>query len=739
MSRRRCSMCWSTRVSALAAEWRTWSARRRRVGAPLSQVGSTVLGVSIEAEATALLRQLTSNEGASFRAGQLEAIAALVERRQKALVVQRTGWGKSAVYFIATRLLRDRGAGPTVLVSPLLALMRNQIQMADRAGIVAVTINSDNKDDWEAIEERIGKDEIDLLLISPERLNNQRFATTVLPALLESVGLLVIDEAHCISDWGHDFRPDYRRFQRIVPQLPDGVPVLCTTATANDRVVGDIVDQLGADLEVIRGPLDRESLRLAVLDLPQPAERLAWLAQEIPKLDGSGIVYCLTVRDTEQVATWLEKQGIAALAYSGESESADRPEIEQALLANEVKVVVATSALGMGFDKPDLGFVIHYQSPGSPIAYYQQVGRAGRALDTATGVLLRGHEDEDIQDFFIRTAFPVREHAEAVIDLLEAAGAPVSTSAIQTEVNVRRGRLDGMLKVLEVEGAVEKAGSGYRRTTMPWTYPEDRVTQVTALRRTEQQAMRDYATTTTCRMGFLRALLDDGSAEPCGRCDNCTGTRVHGIGGADLPPQLVAAAVQHLRAQALVIAPRRQWPPGMGEPRGRFSAEAILQEGRALAVYGDGGWGSVVKRSRTQGRAVPDELIAAVVRLVEGWRPDPKPEWVTFVPSATSPELVVDVATRIAEALGLPVIATLERVRPGRPQREMQNSPQQVRNVYGAFTARAHAQAVPAGRAVLLIDDLADSGWTLTVAGQQLLAAGSGPVFPLVLAKATSD
>ena len=686
---------------------------------------------AIEADALALLRQLTARPDAVFRDGQLEAITALVERRQRVLVVQRTGWGKSAVYFIATKLLRAQGAGPTVLISPLLALMRNQLLMAERGGVRAATINSDNQADWEAVEADIESGELDLLLISPERLNNKRFATTVMPHLLKSVGLLVIDEAHCISDWGHDFRPDYRRLSRLVPTLPAGVPVLCTTATANDRVVTDIVDQLGDDLAVVRGPLDRGSLRLAVLDLAQPAERLAWLAREIPKLPGSGIVYCLTIRDTEQVASWLNQRGVAARAYSGESESGDRPAIEQALLDNEVKVVVATSALGMGFDKPDLSFVIHYQSPGSPIAYYQQVGRAGRALETATGVLLRGNEDEDIQDYFIRTAFPSREHAEAVIGLLADAPKPMSVWELQAEVNVRYMRLMGMLKILEVDGAIDREGTGYGRSSADWSYPEERVEQVTALRRDEQQAMRDYAATDGCRMVFLRALLDDHSGGVCGRCDNCTGERLT----ADLLPEDVAAAVQHLRSQALVLQPKKRWPYGMDEPRGNIAKDALLQPGRALAVSGDGGWGSVIRSHRPRNRPLPDELIEAAARLVKAWAPEPKPAWVTTVPSVRCDEFVRDAAARLAVALELPLVDVLERTREAEPQREMANGPQQVRNVYGAFVASGPLPEGP----VLLVDDVADSGWTLTVAGQALLAKGAPAVHPFVFAKATGD
>jgi ATP-dependent DNA helicase RecQ len=682
-------------------------------------------------DAEALLRQLTGNPAAAFRPGQLEAIERLVDDRGRVLVVQRTGWGKSAVYFIATRLLRDQGAGPTVLVSPLLALMRNQIQMAERAGVRAVTINSANREEWDGIERRVRAGDVDILLISPERLNNMRFRQDVLPDLVKTVGLLVVDEAHCISDWGHDFRPDYRRIARVLDLLPPGVPVLCTTATANDRVVGDIVDQLGAGLEVIRGSLDRESLELAVVELAQPADRLAWLATTVPKLPGSGIIYCLTIRDSKRVAGWLRSQGIEAVAYSGESEHEDRLIFEDALLGNKVKAVVATSALGMGFDKPDLTFVVHFQSPGSPIAYYQQVGRAGRAVPHAVGLLLRGHEDVDIQDYFIRTAFPPQAQAEAVVELLAERAEPVKIGEIEREVNARRSRIEAMLKVLEVEGAVERADGGWRRTLQPWAYDEERAETVTALRRVEQAAMADYGRSTDCRMAFIRGELDDPEAARCGRCDNCTGRRWD----VDLDPRLVVDAVTYLRSGALEIEPRKQWPAGLEEPRGRIPDDRRLQPGRALSVYGDGGWGSVVNRAKHEDHRLPDDLVEAVVDLVERWAPEPAPKWVTSVPSTTSPELVGDFARGLAGALGLDYIEAVHRVRHGRPQKEMANSAQQLTNVYGSFEV---SPTLPGGP-VLLIDDTVDSRWTLTVVGIALMAAGSGEVHPLVLAEARSS
>jgi ATP-dependent DNA helicase RecQ len=676
-----------------------------------------------------LLHQLTGNTAAEFRDGQWAAIESLVERRGRALVVQRTGWGKSAVYFVATRLLRDQGAGPTILVSPLLALMRNQIQAAERAGVRAETINSENRDDWSAIEARVRAGEVDLLLISPERLNNPRFRRDVLPDLLGTVGLVVVDEAHCISDWGHDFRPDYRRIGHILAQLPEGIPVLCTTATANDRVVADVVEQLGEGIEVVRGPLERESLALAVLDLPDPAHRLAWLAQEIPKLPGSGIVYCLTIADSERVAAWLKRNDVQAVAYSGQSDEGERVRIEEALLANDVKVVVATSALGMGFDKPDLTFVIHFQAPSSAVAYYQQVGRAGRGVDQAYGWLLRGNEDTDIQDWFIRTAFPSREQAEGVIALLEEQGSPVKLGEIEVAVNVGHSRLEGMLKVLDVEGAVERTDTGWQRTKQDWSYPVERVSRVTELRRHEQEAMRGYAATEECRMAFLRAELDDTMHTPCGRCDNCVGAPLD----PSVPTELLAEAGAFLRSARLDIEPRKRWPNGLDDPKGTIRPEERVESGRALAVLGDGAWGSVVRAARMQGTPLSTELLDAVVRLVEGWRPEPAPEWVTFVPSRSP--MVADAAHRVAERLGLPFHDVLARKGEPAPQAEMHNSAQQVGNVYRSFKVKAYVPETP----VLLLDDLVDTRWTLTVAGLVLRIAGCPAVHPLALATARGD
>lgn len=677
----------------------------------------------LDHKALELLRRLTGDPGSQFRSDQLNVISRLVEDRARVLLVQRTGWGKSAVYFIATRLLRDRGAGPTLLVSPLLALMRNQIDSAQRMGIRAETINSTNREDWEAVKSALESDNIDLLLISPERLANSYFRSDILPEIGRRSGLFVIDEAHCVSDWGHDFRPDYRRLVRVLDLLPAGVPVLCCTATANDRVVDDIVSQLEFVLAPVRGPLARDGLRLEAINMPRQADRMLYLAKVIPKFRGSGIVYCLTIFDTERVAGWLESNGIKAVSYSSRSDPDERVSVERDLMSNDHKVVVATSALGMGFDKPDLAFVIHYQSPGSPIAYYQQVGRAGRSLSESWGILLSGSEDIDIQDYFIDSAFPSPNLAERVVKLLEDHGLSMTTNEILESINIRYTQLEAFLKILEVEGAVERDGKRWLRTLRPWQYDHIRAESVTALRRVEQRQMREYIRSSDCRMKLLRELLDDPVAEPCGICDNCSGSETFQV---PITPSAVQRAINYLRSKDLVIEPRKQFPDRKGIP-----VDQRISAGRTLAIWGDGGWGSVVRSGKQVEGRFDEQIVTASAELIEQrWRPFLMPAWITYAPSLRNPGLVPDFARRLAASLGVPCHDVVIKVRETEPQKTMQNSSQQYENVRGAFEV---AGPVPAGP-VLLVDDIVDSRWTLTVIGRKLRDAGVPVVYPFALA-----
>jgi ATP-dependent DNA helicase RecQ len=669
------------------------------------------------------LRTLTGDPNAEFRPGQLEAIRDVVIDRARVLCVQRTGWGKSAVYFLATALLREAGAGPTLIVSPLLALMRNQLSASRRLGLRAHTINSTNREEWDEVRDRLAADTVDLLLISPERLNNPRFRDDMLPLFAASVGLLVIDEAHCISDWGHDFRPDYRRVKDILDRLDPDVAVLGTTATANDRVVSDVVSQLSQatdeePLRTYRGELARPSLRLEVLDLPQPAQRLAWLATYLPHMAGSGIVYTLTKRDAEQVAAFLSAQGIAAMPYSGEHETEDRIGIEDRLLRNEIKAVVATSALGMGYDKPDLGFVVHYQAPGSVVAYYQQIGRAGRAVDHADIVLLRGGEDRRIQDFFIEQAFPDRERVNAVLADLETAGEDGRTTReLMAVVNLGMGRLEAMLKILDVEGAVARAGSRWKLVPdADWTYDAERYAQVTALRRAEQQAMAAFGSDGRCLMRVLQEELDDPSPADCGRCSVCAGARF----AAPLDSALVEAAGRHLRSNPIELEVKKMAPDAAGVMR-KIPDDVRVEPGWALARFGDGGWWPAIERGLRAGE-FEDDVVAAIADLARRAGAD----WLTCVPSAS----LGDVLERLAESLPIAHVQLLTRVSDRPPQREMANAAQQAANVRGAFRVTGR----PPGGVGVLLDDRRHSGWTLAMVGGQLRRAGAERIVPLALA-----
>nr|WP_218946551.1 RecQ family ATP-dependent DNA helicase [Stenotrophomonas sp. SbOxS2] len=681
-----------------------------------------------------LLRIGSGRADATFRDGQEDAIRHVVEGNGRLLVVQKTGWGKSFVYFIATKLLREAGAGPALLISPLLALMRNQIVAAERMGVSAATINSDNMDDWTAVERRLANGEIDILLISPERLANERFRTQVLAGIAAQISMLVIDEAHCISDWGHDFRPHYRLLERIVKTLPPNLRLLATTATANNRVMEDLAAVLGPKLDVSRGDLNRTSLSLQTIRLPRQAERLAWLAEQLATLQGHGIIYTLTVRDANQVAQWLKTQGLNVEAYTGESGDR-REQLEQALLNNQVKALVATTALGMGYDKPDLAFVIHYQMPGSVVAYYQQVGRAGRALNSAYGVLLSGQEESDITEWFIRSAFPARQEVAEVLRALEDEPSGLSVPELLSRVNLSKARVDKTIALLSLEAPAPLAKQGSKWQLTAATLSEafwHRAGRLTALRRDEHQQMQNYVSLPFGEhMGFLIGALDgDPSAvtEPA------------------LPPlpetvseELVKTAVEFLRRTSLPIEPRKKWPDG-GMPqydvKGRITPGDQAEFGKALCIWGDAGWGGLVRRGKYQDGHFSDDLIAACVKMIQEWNPQQSPAWITCVPSLRHPDLVPNFAQRLAAALGLPFHMVIAKTDERPEQKTMANSTQQARNIDGSLAL--NGQPIPPGP-VLLVDDMVDSRWTLTVSAWLLRKGGSGAVLPMALSQTGHD
>ena len=677
-----------------------------------------------------LLRLGTRLPHAKFHEDQERAIQHVVDGSGPLLVVQKTGWGKSNVYFIATKLLREQGAGPALLISPLLSLMRNQIDAARRMGVRAETINSSNRQDWKEIIGKVHRDEVDILLISPERLANPEFLEQVLGVVAQHIVLLVVDEAHCISDWGHDFRPDYRRIERLVRLFPANLRLLATTATANRRVMNDLRAILGPSLHVLRGDLNRPSLTLQTMKMPNQTQRMAWLADHLPRMRGSGIIYTLTVGDAERLTAWLKRRKLDVEVYHSQMENEERERLENLLLENRVKALVATVALGMGYDKPDLGFVIHYQAPGSVVSYYQQVGRAGRDGNNAYGILLSGKEDTDILDYFIRSSFPTPVEVAKIVDVLERTTDGLSMRELENEVNINPRRLDKATEIMALESPAPIAKQGRKWQLTPASLSPsfwERINRLTDLRKEEQGQMQAYVSMLHGHMEFLIESLDGDSGK---------------IGSPHLPPLsartdpfLMQAAERFLRNNMGMIKPRKRWPPGMGLPefRGNIPQELQACSGKSLCDWNDGGWGTEVSQGKYTTGQFSDELVKACVDLVRKWVPNPAPQWVTCIPSQRNPGLVPCFARRLAHALNLPFHVALIKVRNHPPQKEMANSAHQCRNLFD--TMQVETRNIQPGP-VLLVDDIVDSRWTFTMAAWLLREAGSGEVWPLALSNA---
>ncbi|MEI6772694.1 MAG: RecQ family ATP-dependent DNA helicase [Planctomycetota bacterium] len=677
-----------------------------------------------------LLKKGTGQPHAAFREDQEKAIKIVVEGGKRLLVVQKTGWGKSFVYFIATKLLREMGTGPALLVSPLLSLMRNQIDAAKRMGLRAVKVTSDNRAEWGDIFEKITRKEIDILLISPERLSNEEFKEQVLSKIAATISLLIVDEAHCISDWGHDFRPDYRYLERIVKSLPPNLRILATTATANNRVMRDLVEVLGPNLEVLKGDLNRNSLTLQTIEIPGQAQRLDWLAKTLPNLQGTGIIYAITVKDAELIAYWLKSRGLKVESYTGQLDTERREELEIALLENKVKALVATVALGMGYDKPDISFVIHFQMPGSAVGYYQQVGRGGRAIKSAYGILLKGEEDYKINEWFIKSAFPTPNEVVEILTAFEDEPDGLSTSELCGKVNLSLGRIKTTIDILSLESPapILKTDGKWQLTSSAlsmnfWS----RAKRLTDLRYKELNQMLEYVKLPFgAHMNFLIKELDGDPST---------------IKPQNSPalPETVDKSLEGFGLKFLYgfhrsLEPRKKWPnEGMQAYRlkGLIKAEHRAEIGRSLCYYNDDGWGKLVQEGKYKTNNFSDQLVDACLDMIKKWNPKPFPTWVTCLPSLRNPTLVPDFAKKLAKALNLPFVMAITKTIERPPQKEMANSVKQARNIDGSLDVKN----LPFNNGpVFLIDDTVDSKWTFTVASWILRNNGSGQVWPLALA-----
>ncbi|ETX09700.1 ATP-dependent DNA helicase RecG [Marinomonas ushuaiensis DSM 15871] len=698
--------------------------------------------MNIEQQALKYLREMTGAQSAMFHDGQLEAIVELVVNNRQMLVVRKTGWGKSAVYFIATKIMRDQGKGSSIIISPLIALMRNQIESASRLGLQVATVNSSlNQYEREANERKITTGQADAIIIAPEQLANDDFVQNTLSKVLSRISLFVVDEAHCISDWGHDFRPDYRRIVRILNAMPKNLPVLATTATANNRVVSDIQSQLGDSIIISRGGLTREALRLQNVALMPKPQRLVWLLEAVRKIHGTGIIYCKTIRDCELVADWLQKHSINAHAYSGDSHVTDRIYYEKALIKNELKALVSTSALGMGFDKPDLSFVIHFQAPGNVVEYYQQVGRAGRGIDNAYGIMMQGEEDERIQSFFIERAFPTQEEIDDLLDAI-AVHEGLKVSEIERYTNLSSGNIAKVLKFLSTEepSPIFKDQSTYYRTAIDYRLPEERIARLNAIKTGEWEQLQNYSNHTGCLMQFLAQALDDPLAKDCGKCANCDPSSVLRI---DVINEDVENALEFLKYRYVKIKPRKTFAKSGALAQGAFpiyklpykNPNWIHEEGLALSRWKDGVWGDLVADGKKKDH-FSDELIAPMVQMIKSMPTDEQPRWLTYVPSPRHPNLVRNFAYKIAAALDIYCsdAVTIANTKP--PQKTMENSFRRSENLDGAFTVNP---SIVYSDPVLLLDDAVDSGWTFTVVSALLRKTQSGKVYPIALTSTSNQ
>lgn len=677
--------------------------------------------MDIETKAYDILHTLCGKD-AQFREGQLEAIKATLTNK-RTLIVQKTGWGKSLIYFTCTKILREQGSGITFVISPLLVLMENQLKSVEKLGLKCDVLNSQTRDRRNEILDKIINNELDLVLITPETL----FSDDVQKALPNiKIGLFVVDEAHCISDWGHDFRLEYGNLIKVISKLPQYVPLLATTATANNRVVDDLEKQLGGNVHISRGSLTRQTLAIEVLNMPNRESRYAWILKNIKKLPGTGIIYCLTQRDCDYVSNFLNKNGIKALPYySSSKKEKELNETIEKFQNNKIKAIVATTKLGMGYDKGDISFVIHFQCPQNIVNYYQQIGRAGRNIDLAYAILMFGKEDQEINNYFINTAFPKKEDCEKVLKVISESNG-LKLYNIEHRVNIKRSEVDKVVNFLQNENAIylDKKDNKYYATLHEYTYNEVHYNEIKELRKKEQAQMQQLLKTTQCYSKYIVNCLDDYTATDCGKCANCLS---HSLLDNELTQQDLDKALSYLDKLIMTIEPRKMWPETRFTERKKI--EFINQEGICLCKYGDAGYGELVKKGKYEDNLFCDELVGKSTSLLKPYVIENKIEAVTCVPSLRN-DKVKDFAERLAKSLSIPFIDTLTKT-DSYPQKFMQNSSFQCENAYQSFHVKENI-LIP--KKMILVDDMVDSKWTMTVCGYKLMELGAEFILPFALA-----
>lgn len=706
--------------------------RKRRLLAEYTTDELFIADQELFFRATAILKNLYG-ENARFRPGQYEAIERTIKEK-RLLVVQKTGWGKSLVYFICTKLLREEGAGVTLVISPLLALMDNQLSAARKMGLNCAALNSTTANERELILMGMEANTYDLVLATPESLMNKKFRQ-YLPDI--RIGLLVIDEAHCISDWGHDFRLEYNKIYRVIEQLQPNVPVLATTATANNHVIEDLQNQMGKP-KVSRGHLMRDNLSIQILPLSDKESRYAWILDNIGRLPGTGIIYCLSRRDCTWLSDFLCENGISAEPYfsgNGEQEKKSQETLKR-FLNDEIKVIVSTIKLGMGFDKGNVSFVIHFQCPKNVIAYYQQIGRAGRNISFARTFLMLGGEDYRIHKGFIENAFPSEPEMKRIRQYITACPGVCTVNKICAAIDISKKKILKVLDFLEDEGLIEKewrsSTSGkpyavYKSTAAPFVYRGEHYEEIKQIRYRELEQMQTIADTSECLSRTVVSCLDDIEDHDCGICSNCD---PKGRFPVTVSAVSKRRAIDFLENLTIPIDPWNYWP------RNNLVADTKNYypnlQGIALSKYNEG-LGKLVRDGKYSTQKFDDQLVRKGARVLKKYIKEHDLCCVTAVPSLNT-NVVPDYAKRLAAACGLPYVDLLRKTNQSH-QKDLENTAHQFENAYKSFESISSA-SIPSS--VVLVDDMVDSGLTLAVCGALLRQAGCERVFPLALADAGS-
>jgi len=649
-----------------------------------------------------------------FHPGQRDIIEQLVMGK-RLLVIQRTGWGKSLCYQMASLYYPHL----TLVFSPLKALMRDQCQRCnDSYGITAGIVSSEfSQEENRATLAQAVEGQLNILFIAPERLDNADWQSSV-PHM--RISMIVIDEAHCISTWGHDFRPHYQRIVRLLSALPANIPVLGLTATANARVEQDVLGQMGASTQVIRGTMWRPNLYLNVVELRGDREKLAYLAEFLPRLPGTGIIYTATKHDAEMVAAFLQQQGVQAEYYHARREEDVRQDIEQKFMANQYKVICSTNALGMGIDKPDIRFVIHYQIPASPIHYYQEIGRAGRDRKVSWCVLLFDAPDLAIQEHFIRSAKPEARCYEFVMSLLQVI--PQGLHDLMRLTGYAQNVVEHVLFDLQEQHLIERNTKESTYAAVPGLVKVD-FSAYDAVREQKQRELKDmqaYAQLRACYMEYLTAYLGDAPGYTCRTCGNCRSSNFPII---KYPERIHTAAVRFLEEEYLPRIEKRG-----GERRPEHEA------GWSLSYHGGTRVGRLVRGSKYEDAGpFPLSLVMRAVEVIRTRYPLEEINGIVSVPPTKSGALVESFAHQVAERLELEYIPVIAKVRETYEQKSLSNWVQKKENVKAAFTVREPEQVV--GRAFLLIDDIYDSGYMLREVGRTLMQAGAKAVYPFTITR----